>query len=192
MLAGEIKKVEWEDLDPKQYPELFRAVVADLSAKDKEDSNEVLQRLRDRINKKEFVFRRARLELKGYPTFWNENSNTPAEVTFHIVQYGPDVTSPKNPDPVWSCKSLPGRVKLQEYPVLKLFLVTADMHRIYDRLADWFGGFGDNIWLIKGYPYAETYFKNGDVRLSELRIEYPVHLEPVCMYHYTQTASKEK
>jgi hypothetical protein len=73
-----------------------------------------------------------------------------------------------------------------------LFIVSEDLSRVYGRLEDWFGDSGQSIWIIGDYPYAETYFGNGDVRLSELRTSNPIHLEPVCLYHFEKNLQRKE
>jgi DNA-binding transcriptional MocR family regulator len=136
------------------------------------------------------VFRRLKFALKGYPKFIKENENPRFEREFSIVQFGGDVTNPDNPDLTDRCRLQKGRV--MDDVRLNLFIVTKDMSRIYDELVEWPNHYVQNLWLINDHIYGEFYNEKGDVKLSELRAtDNVIHLESVCLYHYTKSAHKE-
>ena len=67
-LKNRIKKVEWEDLDPDQYPGLFRAIATSghySPGTDEAIIERDLKSVRERIANKVWVFRRAKLSLVG-------------------------------------------------------------------------------------------------------------------------------
>ncbi len=191
MLNRKIRKAEWENLDPDQHSDLFKEVVKD--AWHSEPSEVSLNFIRGEIRAGNIVFRRLKFVLKGYPAVEKGSNRILSEQKFSIVQYGYDVTNPDNQDWSWRCHDGPGRVMSSDIHQIQLdlFVVTNDLSRIYSRLFDWRGYSGQNLWLINDHIYSELYRENGDVKVSELRVNHPIHLEPVCLYHFKKVAHKE-
>lgn len=196
MLKDKIKKVEWENLDPEKYPDLFKAIVKVTRTRDKEPSNEELNGRRLEIREGGVVFRRLKFDLKGSPGV-EEGSNRPLpEADLSVIQYGYDVTRPDNPQTTWRCHPLKGRImpSYTEQTELHLFIVAKDLSHIFDSLRDWRGYSGQNLWLINERVYGEFYDELANVKLTELRktdFGSQLVLEPVCLYHFKNTSHKE-
>lgn len=195
MLKEKIKKVEWENLDPDQYLGLFKAVIKVVRTSGKEPSDKEMKWRRMEIKERGVVFRRLKFDLKGSPGV-EESSNRPLpEQELSIVQFGSDVTNPDNPDSVDRCHPRKGRVMDSvEQTELHLFIVAKDLSKIFDRLRDWRGYSGQNLWLINERIYGERYDENADVKLTELRVTdfgKDLVFEPVCLYHFKKTSHKE-
>jgi hypothetical protein len=189
MLEQKIHKAEWENLDPEKYSDLFKAVVKNAWYFDQtEPPEDELAAIKKEIEQGSIVFRKLKFELKGYPAFIGQKNVSQTAETFNIVQYGKNVTDPQNPQPAWRCNSRQGRIMDSVHNFeLRLYVVTNKLDQIYDSLTDWRGNSGQNLWLINNEIYAELYTQEGDVKLSELRLHDPIHLEPVCLYHYRKT-----
>lgn len=195
MLKDKIRKVEWENLDPDQYPDLFKAVIKVVRTSGEEPSDKEMKWRRMEIKERGVVFRRLKFDLKGSPGV-EEGSNRPLpEQELSIVQFGSDVTNPSNPDSVDRCHPRQGRVMETTLNTeLRLFVVSKDLSHIFGNLWDWRGYTGQNLWLIKERIYGEFYDEQADVKLTELRTtDFGNHLvlEPVCLYHFKKTSHKE-
>jgi hypothetical protein len=93
-LKERIKEVEWEDLDPDQYPDLFRAIATSghySPGTDEAIIERDLKNIRAWIADKVWVFRRAKLSLVG--RIQSQAYSAPPEA-YWIVQYGPNDISP--------------------------------------------------------------------------------------------------
>jgi hypothetical protein len=158
-LNGQVKKIEWTDLDPIQYADLFKALVArdtfkeEIAVKDEEIASQ-----RDLVNSRQYIFRRAKLELVGKPDF--DGATRPAiSVQFYIVQYGNNVDV-DSPLPWQVCKPKRGGPDIDS---ARFYLVTSDLNRVYGGLysmAD--GGYFQDLILINNQPYVEEREPNGD------------------------------
>lgn len=183
-LEKNIQKVEWEDLDPDKYSELFRELVRqDYVYYQREPTEQELAKAREFIRSKKGVFRRAKLDLKGYPSFKYVVGSNPAEAKFNLIQEGPNYTDPNNPEPLFRCEIRQGRVMVNGNSP-SLLIATDNLRKFYWNSISSMGGSVQNLWLINNYLYAEWYGGDGTVQLSELRVESPIHFEPVCLYHY--------
>lgn len=192
MLTEKIKKVEWEDLDPDQHSDLFKAIIKVVRTAGKEPSDKEMEWRRMEIKERGVVFRRLKFDLKGSPGV-EEGSNQPLpEQELSVVQFGNDVTSPDNPQTTWRCHSLKSRVmNYTEQTELHLFVVSKDLSHIFYDLQDWRGYSGQNLWLINGRIYGELYDEQANVKFTELReADYgkQLILEPVCLYHFKVTS----
>ncbi|MES2365693.1 MAG: hypothetical protein V4563_07370 [Pseudomonadota bacterium] len=196
-LTNKIKPVQWENLDPEKYPDLFKAVAAKVFPPRSSDSKPYpsetqLLLERERVRKGVMVFRRAKLNLKGYLAF--PPTNLPSEKTYQIVQFGFNVTDPANPEPRMRCEQRVGRVlpAIHENE-LSFFIVSKNLSELYGELYDLQLGYQSyvNLWLINGQPYGEQYDDKGSVLLSELESKTIVHLERVCLFHYKKPLNKD-
>jgi len=183
-LAHVLRRVEWQDLDPDQHSDLLKTLLWGPGAKRRDPATEARIRAEraDDIRRKVYVFRRAKLELKGYPLLRSNPGNLSSEISFQIVQFGFNVTDPENPDASLRCHWTKGRV-MTSVPGPRMYIVSDDLAEVYSDLNDWVSD-PQNLWRIDGYPYGEAYSETGEVRLSELRLESPAHLEPVCLYYF--------
>lgn len=195
MLKEKIRKVEWENLDPDQHPDLFKAVIKVVRTWGKEPSEKEMEWRRMEIKERGVVFRRLKFDLKGSPGV-EVGSNQPLpEQELSIVQFGSDVTNPGNPDSVERCQPRAGRfMEAITNTQLNLFVVSKDLKQIYYRLWDWRGDTVQNLWLINNRIYGEYYDEQANVKFTELRkADYgkELVLEPVCLYHFKQASDKE-
>ncbi|HTT08476.1 MAG TPA: hypothetical protein VMH34_06760 [Gammaproteobacteria bacterium] len=188
-LKKKIHDVAWENLDPARYPDLFNAVVAATFP----PSGGGVKRWSEEVKKGVAVFRRAKLQLKGYPTFMGTSgvgtSPPPRPIAFNIVQFGINHNDPNSPDPVWRCYPIRGKKEGHEPTDLRFFIVTEDLTKMYDQLRDINTGHtGDYIKIINTHPYVESSYTDTaniqEIQLSEIQTKFPVHLEPVCLYRF--------
>ena len=189
-LQDRIRVVEWEDLEPVQYKELFEALVSAIShGRDK--NAEAIEHRVGEVKRKEYVFRRARLSLREFPATLNEAASKSQGRAFHIVQFGANVTDPKNPHPVWRCTVRRGGPVQDQTGYLKLYVVSQDLRKVIGPLNNPNnGGTGEHMRLIDRRPYVETAFRNGTVNLMQIRVQSPVILQSVCLYTFKQLNEK--
>jgi hypothetical protein len=184
LLLDKISRVTWEDLDPDKYPELFRALVAKkrLSWPNPATAAEVDWQ-RGFLMQKEFVFQRAKLPLVGRPNFEGENKSTEVR-TFWLVRYGPNTVSVGKR--LFHCTPTRGGFQEVDFPLV--YLATEDLGRLYGNLVSFADGEGPrSLLIINGRPYVEEILYDGDIRLSDLLLEFPVILKPACLYHYKRS-----
>lgn len=192
MLKEKIRQVEWENLDPDQHPDLFKAIIKVVRTAGKEPSDKEMEWRQMEIKERGVVFRRLKFDLKGSPGV-EQGSNIPLpEQELSVVQFGSDVTNPDNPDSVERCHSLKGRImESVNNTELHLFVVSKNLKFIYYELQDWRGYAGQNLWLINNRIYGEFYDEQANVKVTELReADYgkELVLEPVCLYHFKVTS----
>jgi hypothetical protein len=86
-MGNSLKPMEWETVDPDLYPELFKALVSKFGARREGEATQArLREQRDRIKRKEVLFRRAKISLRGFPSALNDDSGkAPSEAAFQIV-----------------------------------------------------------------------------------------------------------
>jgi hypothetical protein len=192
-LTAKIKPVEWEDLDPDQYPDLFKAVVADYEHGSNGESR--LAGARKAVTKKAYVFRRAKLDLSKSPLARRRLGDPPA-AQFQIVQFGIDITDPNSPPDQWGhCEPKQGRSSSRGPVWTPIYRVSADLQRLYGGLIGLINGSVRALWIVNDNVYAESYYPGGaDVELSELRVNSPLNVDwnPVCRFHYTRSANATK
>ena len=188
MLKDKIKPAEWENLNPEKYPGLAKGIVklADFMQTDP-STKEAVERVRYLRESRGFVFRLLKLVLNGSPVV-EEGSNRPSpKQEYLIVQYGSDIGNPDNPDSVDRCHPMRGRMQASigaSYHRPRLFAVTQDLSHVFGELLDWRGSFINNLWIIKNRVYGESYDEKGNVKLTQLSLDYPVWFEAICLYHF--------
>ncbi len=188
-LKSRIQEVEWEDLKPSDYPELFRQfVLIESSGRDK--SPEILKDHAQQVATREYLFRRAKLELTGKTwRYFGESFGLPYHMgspleyftgKFFVIQYGPndkDVNSPVLP-----CKPIRGG----NYSSLKFYLVNDIMNGVINYLSTSVKGAyaGEKLLLIDGKLYAETI--SGDATIDLLRVKQgdQIELKLLCSYRF--------
>lgn len=189
-LASKIKPVQWENLDPQKYPELFKEVVKRVfppgpSEKGTYPSESDLSSWRKAVRTGSVVFRRAKLKMKGYMQF--PPLNVPKPLAFQIVQFGINVTDPANPEKRWRCKEEVGRsMQRHHQTLLRIFVTSQNLEDSYGELYDSHLGFGPylTLWIINDRPYGELYDDKGNVLLSEISLKPEVLFERICLFHY--------
>ena len=187
-----IQLVEWENLNPTEYPKLFAAIVTKVSY-GSDNTKEAIDYRAKEVLKGISVFRRAKLELTS--TFFNDETqklNNKAE-TFHIVQYGPNVIDPKNPEPVWRCKSRRGGGPENDQFALHLYIASADLKHLKSDLVDYMqnGITGEHLRIINDRPYVESVAKNGYITLMQIRTEWPIGLDSVCGFEFLRSSKQQ-
>jgi hypothetical protein len=189
MLDKKIKKAEWENLDPEKYPDLYKEVIKEARFI-KDPSQKELEWGWHEIREGGAVFRRLKFDLRGSPGV-EAGSNRPLpEQEISIVQFGSDVTNPDNPDSTDRCHSGQGRIMSSSAVrhQLHFLIATKNLTHVFGELLDWSGRYLSNLWLINDRIYGESYDEKGDVKLTELRVTYPIRLEAVCLYHFKKTS----
>jgi len=192
-LTDKIKPAEWVDLDPDQYPELFKAVVTDyLHGKNVETQ---LAGYRAAVKKRRYVFRLAKLNLNKSPIVRRRLGNS-VKAQFQIVQFGTDITDPNSPPDQWGhCRPKQGRSSSRGPIWTPIYRVSENLQYLYGGLIGLIQGSVRALWIINDNVYAESYDPGGDeVELSELRVDSPldVDLNPVCRFHYLRSTNATK
>jgi hypothetical protein len=188
-LLSKIKPVEWENLDPDTYPELFkqlaRKVFSSGHSEEKDFPSETnLSPLRERVRRGVMVFRRAKLELKGDIAL--PPLHKPVQRVFQVVQFGFSVTDPVNPEPAWRCAQHAARIMPMDHEYsLQFFEASEDLRESYGDMSDLQQGFANssysNLLLINDRAYGELYDAKGTVLLSEVRSNAFVR---ACLFRY--------
>lgn len=185
-----IQEVEWEDLKPADYPELFRQVVL-FNSFGYDKSHEALKKHEAKLGSKEYVFRRAKLELSGELswhgyTFGQSSPMQHYSGKFYIVQYGRNNMDAERP-PV-PCKLVRGNTSKQDYTEdLEMYEVNAEMNAIINQWGTLDRGVrGEHMRLIDGKPYVEKNAADASVYLLRVNLEFPVFLESLCKYQFKQ------
>jgi hypothetical protein len=172
-LKDRIKEVEWEDLDPDQYPDLFRAI-ATSGQYSPGTGEDIIQRhliyIRARIANKVWVFRRAKLSLVGSEPYW-------------IVQYGPNDISPINPEPFYKCKPRRGGGK-ESY--LKLYIVSDAKHELKSKLFSHRGAEGQHLIIIDDRLFVENIRPKAEIQLNEVDTAIPGG-NTVCIFQFKKS-----
>ena len=197
-LTQYIRPVEWENLDPDKYPILFKDLVHGYYEpyKHEEPTKAELTARSAEVRQGQFVFRRAKLDLKGFPDGgpplwrWNQSKSAvvsrTAETKFNIVQYGRNIVDDGRSATSWGCKPKTGRIlSTDALPLLSMVLASEDLQTEYEELGPIYPEGARttfNLWFINNHVYGESYDKRGEVQLQELRTDLPVHMEPVCLY----------
>lgn len=154
-LKDRIKEVEWEDLDPDRYPDLFRAI-ATSGQYQRGTGEDIIQRdlksNRAAIANKVRVFRRAKLSLVGREPYW-------------IVQYGPNDISPDNPKEPWRCKPTRGG---GEDSSLELYKVSEAKHELTSKLFSSRGTEGQHLRIIDNRLFVENIHEKAEILLNEV------------------------
>lgn len=187
-LTDKIKPVEWENLDPEKYPELFKVVMEKVIFPwpSTYPSEAALSSWRESVRKGSIVFRRAKLELRGHVYLPSQYSLTESAIAYQIVQFGFNVTDPDNPNPRFRCKQSAERVMPDDHQFKALlFIASENLQEFYSDMSDHQDGFGDtnyhDLWLINGQPYGELYNDKDTVLLSEIRSD---SFARTCLFHY--------
>jgi len=188
-LQDRIQKVEWENLDPDGYPELYRAVALRFLGKDV--SQGAMNKVSGEIRRGAYVFRRAKLDLIGYPGYEDHGGITPRPERFHIVQFGRNVIDPDNPDRLSRCTLQRGGPIREAPGDLQLYVVRQDLKFVIGRLSEPHSTTtGEHMRLINGRPYVETINTRGNIELMQIRLALPVMLEPVCFFWFKKSEGK--
>jgi hypothetical protein len=165
-LKDRIKEVEWEDLDPDRYPDLFRSI-ATFGHYQPGTSEDIIQRdlklIRANIANKVRVFRRAKLSLVGRTQV--QAYSAPPE-PYWIVQYGVNDISPNNPRHVWRCKPRRGDGKKSS---LNLYIVSAAKHELTKQLFTSNNSTeGQHLIIIDNRLFVENITPKAWIQLNEV------------------------
>ncbi|MGA7180290.1 MAG: hypothetical protein WBX11_11970 [Thiobacillaceae bacterium] len=186
MLKDKIKTAEWENLDPEKYRNLAKDIVKLAEFKQADPSEkEAVETVRNFKERSGFVFRRLKFFLRGSPGV-EEGSNHPLpEQEYNVIQYGNDATNPDNP--LWPDRCRPSVGRGTNSDGARLYIADKDMNHVFGEILDWRGRYLQDLWLINNRIYGESYDEKGDVKLTQLRLNYPVWFEPICLYHFKKS-----
>jgi len=182
-----IQLVEWENLDPIRYPDLFRAVLAEFhywKTNPPKDEEKALAWSAEKIREKEIVFRRAMAKLRGTPDSPLGQRTHDAQYLWY-VQYGLNTTDSANA--LWRCEPRRGGPTRDYSSSLRLYLVSEDMTTVFQHVVNPHNGnTGEALRLINGRLYVERIDSRGDVFLLEPDSESPGWLDYVCMFRFSR------
>lgn len=190
-----IKEVEWEDLKPADYPELFRQVVL-FSSFGYDNTPAALKKYEARLFTREYVFRRAKIELSGEPCWHGTEYGLPPPQKecfsgkFYIVQFGSNsVDTGRASSP---CKPSRGNPTKHNYAYdLALYKVNAEMRAVINPLGALNGGArGENMLRIDDKFYVETNQVDASIYLFRLDLKMPVILESLCKYQFNPAQTR--
>lgn len=190
-----IKEVEWEDLKPADYPELFRQLVLYMSG-GRDKSPDDLKRHEATVATREYVFRRAKLELSGElqwegPIYGLSHPQQYYSGKYYIVQYGSNSTDTQNP--VEPCKPVRGNISLYDTERrwndyardLWMYKVNVSMDAVIGTLGGVMRGEqGEHMRLIDGKPFVEKNDFDASIYLLRLNSRHQDYLESLCKYQF--------
>jgi hypothetical protein len=187
-LKGRIKEVEWEDLDPDQYPDLFRAIVT-FGRYSRGSSEDAIQRdlkfiLADIANRVR-VFRRAKLSLVGR-TQVQAYSADPEP--YWIVQYGVNDISPNNPKELWRCTPTRGGGIESD---LRLYVVSEARKELTKQLFSHSGTEGQHLRIIDNRLFVENIHPEALIQLNEVDTALAWG-DTVCTFRFKKSVNAEK
>ncbi|MBI4961758.1 MAG: hypothetical protein HY913_00640 [Desulfomonile tiedjei] len=192
-LKDRIREVEWEDLDPDRYPDLFLAI-ATFGAFLSGTSEEIIQRdlkfIRAGIPNKVWVFRRAKLSLVGHIRYGEYGTAEP----YWIVQYGPNVISPNNPDDARRCKPTRGGLGGGGYSNLELYIVSQAKHEFTIPMSVKLGipsYEGQHLIMIDNRLFVENIDSDATIELDEVNTDIAAAVA-VCVFQFKKSGSSDK
>jgi hypothetical protein len=184
-LKDRIKEVEWEDLDPDQFPDLFRAVVT-LNKYLPGTGEDIIQRdlkfARADVANKVRVFRRAKLSLVGRIRVYENSAPEP----YWIVQYGANDISPNNPDSFFKCSPTRGSGKESN---LQLYIVSEKKKELMKELFVTVGRpstEGQHLRIIDNRLFVENIRPGAWIELSEVDADLAAGFT-VCIFEFKKS-----
>jgi uncharacterized protein len=165
-LENRIKEVGWEDLDPDQYPDLFRAITVDyryLTDAGEDNIQRALKYALADVANKIRVFRRAKLSLVGRI---QAQAYTADPEPYWIVQYGFNDVSPDNPDSFYRCiPTRGGGIDSR----LRLYVVSETRHEFTMQLfSRRISAEGQNLRIIDDRLFVENIHPGARIELNEV------------------------
>lgn len=212
-----IRHVEMEDMDPFRHPKLFNALTkyfhngkipihvpkdAPDEVKIKIMNSWIYETPPEPIGPNEyglhmlqenaFIFRRAKLDLKGYPTRPGDYGvPKPKPETIHIIQFGYNIFDTKHPN--WNtCQPVRGSEGVGYDSDIRFYIVAADLEELIRPLEKFGGSSGEHLLSIDDRPYVEKMYSGAEINLLQIRLDAPVVLEPVCLYTFSKSNSRRK
>lgn len=189
-LKDRIKEVEWEDLDPNKYPDLFHAIVVknhhlDIQKKGEEEIQKSVNYDLGQVEKKIKVFRRAKLSLTGHIRVYDPAA-TPE--VYWIVQFGFN-TSHDNPEEFYRCTPTRGGIPSQLEYNLHLYVVSEAKKEVMHPL---FTGprtstEGQFLRLIDGRLFIENINQQSAIELNEVDTKMPL-ADTVCRFIFKRSS----
>src|SRR5208283_1661028 len=182
-LKDMIKEVEWEDLDPDRYPDLFRAIATRgqyLPGTGEDIIQRDLKSIRASIANKVRVFRRAKLSLVGR-TQVQAYSADPEP--YWIVQYGINDVSPNNPKELRRCKPTRGGGIRSN---LRLYIVSEAKHELTKELFVSMGRpstEGQHLIIIDNRLFVENIHPKARIELNQVDTAMPAGAT-VCIFQF--------
>lgn len=197
-----IQEVEWEDLKPADYPELFRQVVV-FESQGYDKFPDALKKHEAKLATKEYVFRRAKLALSGELRWhgFTFGLSSPQQQLysgkFYIVQYGRNNTDTERPTE--PCKPVRGSISLyddsrrwNDYTEdLAMYEVNVEMNAVINQWGTLDRGMrGEHMRLIDGKPYVEKNDTDASIYLLRVNLAFPVFLESLCKYQFKPSKAR--
>ena len=218
-MKARIRRVEMEDLDPHRYAKLFNALTKDFhygkipiyvprDAPVEEQIKKMFSWVYEPTveptgpnefglhawQEKTLFFRRAKLELQGYPKHYgvvNEPAK-PAPEAINIVQFGYNILDPEYSGPT-KCQPVRGAEGTDYFGDVHFYVVSADLEDLYGPLGTLGQGIsGEYLLFIDGRPYVEHMDSTAYISLTQINLDSPVFLEPVCLYEFTKSKPRRK
>lgn len=188
-LKNRIKEVEWEDLDPNKYPDLFRAIVViyrylDLQKKSEEEIQKSVKYNLAQVEKKIMVFRRAKLSLTGHIHVSDPGA---APEAYWIVQFGFN-NSHDNPDEFYRCTPTRGGIPSQLEYTLRLYVVSEGKKEVTKSLSTipHPSDEGQSLRLIDGRLFIENINQQAAIELNEVDTNMPL-ADTVCRFIFKKS-----
>jgi hypothetical protein len=190
-LKDRIKDVEWEDIDPDRYPDLFRTIVIRdqyLVKKSKEVIQQSVNYYRKEIAKKVRVFRRAKLSLVGRI---HVDAPSAEPEPYWIVQYGVNDISSNNPEELWRCK--PNRGGGFDVSNLSLYIVSETKLEVLSILGTVRNPSreGQLLRLIDDRLFVENVHAKAWIELNEVKTAMPM-TDTVCNFEFKKSSNRGK
>lgn len=189
-LKNRIKEVEWEDLDPNKYPDLFRAIVVknhylDIDKKGEEEIQKSVKYDLGQVEKKIMVFRRAKLSLTGHIRVSDPGA---APEAYWIVQFGFS-NSQDNPDKFYRCTPTRGGIPSQLEYKLHLYIVSEAKKEVAKKLFTTThpSTEGQSLRLIDGRLFIENINQWAAIELNEVDTNMPM-ADTVCRFIFKKSS----
>lgn len=217
-LRDRIRHVEMEDMDPHRYPKLFNALTkyfhngkipihVPRDAPDEVKIRKMNSWIYETppeptgpneyglhmLQEKTFLFRRAKLDLKGYPTRPGDYGVPKSRLeTIHIIQFGYNIFDTKHPN--WNtCQPVRGADTPSDYDsAIRFYIVAADLEELFYPLEKFGGSSGEYLLSIDGRTYVEKMYSGAEINLLQINLNAPVILEPVCLYTFSKSEPKRR
>jgi hypothetical protein len=184
-LKDRIKEVEWEDINPDQYPDLFRAIVTYNKHLPKTSEDIILRDIkfiRSEVENKVRVFRRAKLQLTGRI---NVQAYSAEPEPYWIIQYGVNDISSNNLDKISKCKICRGGGIESD---LNLYIVSETKKELTKGLPklNHYTNEGQNLITIDGRLFVENIHPKAWIELNEVGTELADSCT-VCIFKFKKT-----
>ncbi len=181
-LAQRIRKIEWVNLDPEEYPTLFQeAVSVTRYGGSQPATEEDLRQAREQMKAGAFVFRRTKKSLFGrliaadtVNGVYRHISIPDAPIDYYLLQAGH-----------YFCQSDDRQTNLFQAPLSLEFVYSGFVVQHSNLI-------GNELVKINDRLYAELVRENRSIELQEFDSRYPTMLNSVCLFKFKPSARKGK